>query len=345
MSFTLNKKLVDLEPYDPGSGDYPIRLDANESYILMPQDIRERIGDAAASTAFNRYPDPAAAGLCAAFAGCYGIDKQYVTAANGSDELLYIISTCFTSSGDAVVTTAPDFSMYRFYSYLAECRNVVYNKPELEISPDGLIEICKENDAKLLVFSNPCNPTGRGLCRDDVRKIIKNAGCLVVLDEAYMDFWDESLISEAKDYPNLILLKTMSKAIGSAALRLGFAVANDTLTKALKSAKSPYNVNSVSQAAGRIILENKEYLADCRSEIVQRKNELYSAFLPICKQKGWKMNESFTNFLYIETDDAPEVYEYLKTKGILVRCFGSALRITAGSKAENNALIKALSDL
>lgn len=344
MPFELNQKLREIKPYDPGTGEYPVRLDANESYISMPDDIREQICEAVRSIAFNRYPDPTAAKLCAAFADYYGIDPAFVTAANGSDELLYIISTCFTSNGDTVVTTAPDFSMYSFYSYLAECRQVVYNKRELEISAKGIIDLCNKNDAKLLIFSNPCNPTGRGLDRDEVRLILNKVNCLVVLDEAYMDFWDQSLIDEIQNYPNAILLKTMSKAIGCAALRLGFAVANETITTAIRAAKSPYNVNSVSQAAGEIILKQRELLTRSTADIIMQKVQLYCDILPICDKHGWTIKPSFTNFIFVEMSDSTSVYEFLKSKGIVVRNFATALRITAGSADENAALISALKE-
>lgn len=342
MSFELNAKLRDIQPYVVESCDDCLRLDANESFISLPDSLREKIADAVRGLDFNRYPDPSAAGLCAAFADYYGISPELVCAGNGSDELLYIISTCFTSNADTVVSTSPDFSMYRFYSYLAECRQVVYNKVDLEIDPQALIDLCKKEAAKLLIFSNPCNPTGRGLDRDAVRKIIQGVDCLVVLDEAYMDFWNQSLIDEVAAYPNVILLKTMSKAIGAAALRLGFAVANPTIIRALRAAKSPYNVNSISQTAGELLLRQKDYLMESTAKIITNKCDLYLNILPICEKNGWKLRPSYTNFVYIEAQDAAQVYDALKAQGILVRRFENALRITTGSRQENAALIQAL---
>ncbi len=343
LAFSLNDKIRNLEPYAPGAGDYPIRLDANESYFPLPEELKTEIAAAVAELPFNRYPDPLAADVCKAFADYYGMDAAYVTATNGSDEMLFLIATCFTQAGDTVVTVNPDFSMYRFYSCLGECRSVVYEKENLEIDPDALIECCKANDAKLLVFSNPCNPAGRGMTRCQVRRLIQDlSDCLIVLDEAYMDFWDESLLSEVTRYDNVMLLKTMSKAIGLAAIRLGFAVANATITAAIRACKSPYNVNSMTQAVGRVILSHPTLLRSRRAEIVAGRETLYAALQPVCVKNGWNMRPSVTNFVYIRTGDAPAVYEYLKTKGILVRNFGEALRVTVGTPAENDAVIAAL---
>lgn len=346
MAYTLNEKLRGLVPYDPGAGDYPVRLDANESFIAPPAWLREKIAVALAAVPYNRYPDPKAADLCAAFADYYGIDPAHVAAGNGLDEVLFILATCFTQSGDTLVTVAPDFSMYRFYGHLGECRLETYDKGEsCAIDPDGLIAFCREKKADMLLFSNPCNPTSLGLTRDQVRRIIRETGCLVVLDEAYMDFSDQSLIQEAADYDNLILLRTCSKMLGLAGLRLGFFVANPVLTGAFRSAKSPYNVNALSQAAGTVVLREKDYLDDCRRRVIASRDALYTGLRPICDRLGWRMFTPQTNFVFLKPADAQTVYEGLKAAGILVRRMGAFLRITAGSEEENQKLIAALEEM
>ncbi|MGI6269408.1 MAG: pyridoxal phosphate-dependent aminotransferase [Candidatus Howiella sp.] len=342
MSYILNEKLADLTPYAVDTAGYPVRLDANESFLSLPDDLRREVAKAVSALAFNRYPDPKAERLCRAFAAYYGIGAENVVAGNGSDELLYILATCFTMAGDTIVTTVPDFSMYRFYGHLAECRSVVYNKMNLELEPDALIDLCQRERARLLIFSNPCNPTGRGLCRDAVRRVIEGVDALVVLDEAYMDFWDQSLLDEAGRHDNLIVLKTMSKAVGAAALRLGFAVTTPTLADALRAAKSPYNVNALSSAAGEVLYTHPGYLDDCRAKIVASRDALYRALLPLCARAGWRMSDSFANFLYIEMPEAESVFAFLQRAGVLVRCFDGALRITAGNEGENTALLTAV---
>lgn len=126
----------------------------------------------------------------------------------------------------------------------------------------------------MLLFSNPCNPTSLGLKREEVRHLLRSVNCLVVLDEAYMDFWDQSLLNEAENYDNLILLKTCSKAFGLAGIRLGFAIANPTITNALRAVKSPYNVNSVTQAIGAVVITRTETFEDRTETLIQRRKEL-----------------------------------------------------------------------
>ena len=343
MAYTLNQKLQGLIPYEPGVGDYSIRLDANESFITPPGWLQEKLAAALADIPYNRYPDPTAGALCAAFADYYGIDPAYVTAGNGLDEVLYILTTCFTQAGDTLVTVNPDFSMYRFYGHLGECRLAVYEKGDsMRIDPDGLIAFCKEQGASMLLFSNPCNPTSLGLSREDVRRIVQACGCLVVLDEAYMDFSDQSLIQEAADSDHLIVLRTCSKMLGLAGLRLGFLIAGDTITRAFRACKSPYNVNALSQAAGETVLREKAYLDECRRRVIASREALYAGLSPIAADQGWRLEKPETNFVFVKPHDAGAVYEGLKEYGILVRRMEDWLRITAGSEGENARLLAAL---
>lgn len=337
MSYELCGKVKDLIPYQPLSGYYKIRLDANESYILPPDYITDEMRTALSQVAFNRYPDPYAKGLCEAFADYYGIDSRQVTAGNGSDELIMVIIASLLDKGDKILTLSPDFSMYPFYAGICENTLVELKKDsELNITADEIINAANSENVRLIIFSNPCNPTAQGILKEDIKRIITSVNALVILDEAYMDFWNQSLIKDADEYDNLIVLRTASKAIGMASLRLGFAVACETLTNALRSAKSPYNVNSVSQLLGEIIYRKPEYLISCKKLVVKSRKNLYNKLSGI---KGIKVFPSKTNFLIIELQDAKAAFEYLLSKSISVRLMGNYLRITAGSEEENSSLV------
>ena len=346
MGYRLNKKLVDLVPYDPITGTYDIRLDANESCFNLPPELKEKIGRSISQLDFNRYPDPLSIKPTKAFSELYGVPEELISAGNGSDELISIIEGCFFEAGDTVVNVSHDFSMYQFYAQLYEVRVATYQKEDdLTIDPDKLIDFCRKNSAKGLIFSNPCNPTSLGLVRDDVRKIITSLDdCLVILDEAYMDFWDQSLLDEVNNYENLIILKTCSKAIGMAAIRFGFAIANKTITTALRAAKSPYNNDSVAQTIVSDILSEKDYLRRCRDEIVASTKQLYADIKAINEQFRCfdRVYEPCTNFVFIKTDEFQAIYEYLLENSIAIRKFGGFLRITAGTPEENAAVIKTL---
>ena len=253
--FQLNEKVKNLTPYEPISGTYEIRLDANESFLTVPKNIENEMVEALKNSALNRYPDPMATKLVNGFANYFNVNADCVTAGNGSDEIISVIMNAFLQKGDKILTLEPDFSMYRFYAEIAECESVKYQKDDnLDVNIDDVITLANSENVRIVIFSNPCNPTSRIITKDHIRKLINSTDALVVLDEAYMDFAeDESLLGEFEKYDNLIILKTCSKALGSAALRLGFAVANKTLTNVIRAVKSPYNVNSVSQALGEVL--------------------------------------------------------------------------------------------
>jgi histidinol-phosphate aminotransferase len=236
--------------------------------------------------------------------------------------------------------------MYEFYAQLCEVNVETYQKEaDLTIVPDKLIAFCKEKGAKGLIFSNPCNPTSLGLDRASVKKIIESLdGCLVILDEAYMDFWDQSVLSDVDKYDNLIILKTCSKAIGLAAVRFGFAVANKTITNAIRAAKSPYNNDTVAQTIAADILSEKEYLAECRDTIVANTKKLYSDILEIDKKYGrfGAIYEPCTNFVFIRTDEFEKIYSYMLENSIAIRKFKGYIRVTAGTEAENARFISVL---
>jgi len=348
MPYSLNNKLLNLKPYDPIEGSYKIRLDANESYIDCNKIMAEKIAESIKNIELNRYPDPYANNVAKAFAELYNIDKENVTAGNGSDELISIITSCFLEKGDNVLTLSPDFSMYAFYGNLYELNVHTLNKDEnLEISVDEIIEYCNLNNIKALIFSNPCNPTSLGILKKDVIKLVSEVKALVILDEAYMDFWTESMLDMINDYDNLIILKTCSKAIGLAGIRLGFAVAGKTITTALKAAKSPYNTDSVSQAIGECVLSQKDFIQKNISELIENRNYFYEKIIEL--SDGYKCFEKIyntcTNFIFIKTDKANEIFNKLAEKSIVVRNFGSYLRITAGSKSETNELLENLKEI
>lgn len=343
MGYQLNEKIRDLRPYDPITGTYPIRLDANESFLPIPNRIALKMMEAAAFTAYNRYPDPLASELCKSFAEYYHVNSAYVTAGNGSDELISVVCSAFLMKGDTMLTVSPDFSMYRFYASIAEAKSIGYQKnPDLTISVDKMIELANTNDAKVILFSNPCNPTSLGLRKEEIRRLITSVHALVVLDEAYMDFWDQSLLNEVENYDNLMILRTCSKAFGMAGIRLGFAVANPTLTNVLKAVKSPYNVNSLTQKIGSFILNEPVLVHSGIEEIIASRNMLYSEMCRIEKNNSERMHvyPTVTNFVFIQISQAEEMYLTLLNSGIAVRFMGDFLRITAGTMEENKEFVK-----
>lgn len=342
--YELNDKIKNLEPYEPISGTYQIRLDANECPVNLPDEVRREFAARLQEIAFNRYPDPMAERLVDSFAEYYNIKPTLVTAGNGSDELIFLVESAFMQKGDKMLVVSPDFSMYNFYSSICEVQSASFLKGDsLEIDVDALIRTINRDKIDLVIFSNPCNPTGKGITRAEAEKLVSSVEALVILDEAYMDFWTESLLDKIEDYSNLIIFRTASKLVGAAALRLGFAVANPAISKAIKAVKSPYNVNSVSQAFGEVIYRQKETLKNRQKMIVNNKEMLYNGLVQLCgAKKGFIVYSSVANFVFMKTSCSREIWEYLKRQSIVVRLMGEYLRITAGTAEEVSAVLRAL---
>lgn len=340
--FQLNEKVKNLTPYEPISGTYEIRLDANESFLTVPKNIENEMVEALKNSALNRYPDPMATKLIDGFSKYFGVNPKCVTAGNGSDEIISVIMNAFLQKGDKILTLEPDFSMYRFYAEIAECESVKYQKDDnLDVNIDDVITLANSENVRIVIFSNPCNPTSRIITKDHIRKLINSTDALVVLDEAYMDFAEDgSLLGEFENYDNLIILKTCSKALGSAALRLGFAVANKTLTNVIRAVKSPYNVNSVSQALGEVLFAHPDYIDNCIETVVNSRKELYNEILKIKSDKIEKVYETHTNFVFMKVKNAKQVFEKMKENSIIIRNMGEYLRITAGTKSENEKMLE-----
>ena len=342
--YQLNEKIKDLKPYDPIQGSYRVRLDANESFLPLPQALVEEAKAAVERTAFNRYPDPAARELCQAFAACYGVQPQQVVAGNGSDELITVLFEAFLEKGDAFATVEPDFSMYAFNGHLHEARHVAIPKgKDLRLDVEAVAAACQREQVKLLIFSNPCNPTSLVCGREEMRKLIDSLpDTLVVLDEAYMDFSDQSLLGEVEDHPNLLVLRTCSKAFGMAALRLGFAVCGKTLAGALRAVKSPYNVNSLSQAVGTAVLRRKGELDRALETILRSRDQLYAGLRELGeKYPGrFRLLPGETNFAALEMEDGSELLGYLDRQGVAIRYTGGLVRVTCGAPEENKIVLE-----
>lgn len=340
MPFQLSNTIKNLVPYDPITGDYTVRLDANESFLPIDKEEQAALISALVNTDLRRYPDHAATKLCQAAAAFYGTKPGLLTAFNGADEALFVLCSAFLGQGKTLLCYQADFSMYRFYAQVTGANIIQLPKREdYTIDVDATIDALREHKPALFIFSNPCNPTSLVLPMDDVRRLTQAAnecGTLLVHDEAYMDFADQSLLDEIEQHSNLVILRTLSKAAGMAGLRLGFAAANAELTRALRALKSPYNVGALTQAIGTAVLCQPKRLLHDIAAIRQSCDELAASL----RELGLQVVGYAANFVFVR--DAAQYFEPLKQRGIVVRCLGENLRITAGSPEENAAVLDAL---
>ena len=341
------EKIGVMKEYIPDTSNPKIKLDANESPYDTPGSVLEAINRAVNYEQLNRYPDPEMKELLSSYGRHIGVPSERIVAGDGSDELIALIINTFLCDGGKILLCEPDFSMYAFYSEFAGVQMVKYAKKDgMDIDFDELTELVKKENVKLVLFSNPCNPTGEMNTKEQILSFVDSVKALVVVDEAYMEFAPESqsVIGNEADRDNLIVLKTVSK-LGLAGLRCGFAISNAELIAALKKTKSPYNLNSITQKAVAVAIDNYAEIEENINKIKSVTELLYDDLAELSDDLGFVVRKSNANFVFvkfIEEGAAKSVYTYLKDNGISVRLVGNNLRITAGTKDEAIALDEAL---
>ena len=335
------KNIWDLAPYSCARNEFSGRnasvyLDANENPFNNP---------------YNRSPDPLQLELKDKLSKVKGVPVDNIFLGNGSDEAIDLMYRCFTEPKiDNVVAIEPTYGMYRV---CADINNVEYRTVCLEegfqLNADKILAATDEH-TKLIWLCSPNNPTGNALNRDEINKIINAFEGIVIIDEAYSDFSSQRPFRhELAAHPNIVVLNTMSKAWGCAALRLGMAFASKEIIEIMTKVKYPYNINLLAQQKALEILNDPYEVDKWARLILQERSRVMDAFtlLPITK----KIYPTDANFFLVEVEDAQATYDYLVSKGIIVRnrnrvtMCGNCLRITIGSKTENAELLAALRTL
>ena len=332
------KNIWSLAPYSSARNEYAGRearvfLDANENPYNQP---------------YNRYPDPLQLELKAQLSKVKGVPADCIFLGNGSDEAIDLPYRCFCEPGkDNVVAIEPTYGMYKV---CADINDVAYRPvlldEQYQITADKLLAAADAH-TKIIWLCTPNNPTGNCLNREEVVKVIEQFDGLVIVDEAYSDFASQrSLRFDLAQYPNLIVLNTMSKAWGCAAIRLGMAFASKEIIDIFNKVKYPYNVNLLTQQQALEALKRPIDVEEWVKVLLQERTRMMQAFaeLPICE----KVYPTEANFFLAKMTDATRIYNYLVDQGIIVRnrtrvqLCQNCLRITIGTKSENSELIAAL---
>lgn len=334
----LRENIRQMAPYstarDEYEGDLGIYLDANEN----PFD-----------NGFNRYPDPHNKRIRAKVSAMRGIpSEQIFVGGNGSDEPIDLLFRVFCEPRqDEALSIAPSYGMYRVAAATNDIRlTEVPLDADFRLSADALLAQATPR-TKLLFLCSPNNPSGNLLDPEEVEKTIRNFGGIVVLDEAYIDFADhEGFLPRLSEFPNLVVLQTLSKAWGMAGIRIGFAFAGPEIVAAMERIKYPYSVNVITE---RLVLRELEREAIRREQIatlIDQRRKLVAALeqIPLIR----RVFPSDANFVLVRVDEPRKIYNHLIERGIIVRdrsriagCEG-CLRLTVGTPEENAALIDAL---
>lgn len=347
MNFSVNdllreniKKLV---PYssarDEFKGEANIFLDANENSLGSPL-----------TKWYNRYPDPLQNKIKEKLSVIKAIPAKNIFLGNGSDECIDLLFRAFCDPGkDNVIICPPTYGMYQVS---ADINDIAVRKaPLLDNFQLDLVhmENLVDDFTKIIWLCSPNNPTGNSLNREDIEMVLNNFPGIVVIDEAYINFSrHRSFVQELGDYPNLVVLQTLSKAWGLAALRLGMAFASEEIIQVYNKVKPPYNIGQATQDLVLKALDNVDDVNDMIKLLVSERELLREAISGLPRVQ--KIYPSDANFMLVKINNAREVYNYLLTKGIVVRDRSNVqlcqdcLRITVGTPDENKALVNSLKD-
>jgi len=330
--------ILELEQYssarDEFSGKEGVFLDANENPFGK----------------LNRYPDPYQVELKSKLEKIKGIKSSSIFIGNGSDEVIDLAFRIFCNPGkDKALTFTPTYGMYDVSAAInqVEILKIPLNK-DFQIEVDKIDPLLEDEKLKLIFICSPNNPTGNSILKKDILTILEKFRGIVIIDEAYIDFSEsESLISLLKEYPNLIISQTFSKAWGLAAARVGVAYSSESITSLFNKVKPPYNVSKTNQFSVIEALENIDELKKNIKFILEEKELIQTEIvqLPFVK----KIYPSDANFLLIEVKDANLLYNQLIEQKIIIRNrdkqIKNTVRITIGSKRENKLLLNALKNI
>ena len=331
-----------LKPYSSARDEYQstgsemVFLDANENPF---------------QTDVNRYPDPQQRSLKAELAKIKNVSTEHILLGNGSDEVLDLLFRAFCEPGkDNVITLPPTYGMYKVLANInnIENREVLLNS-DFELNVEEILDSVDQN-TKLIFLCSPNNPTGNSFLEKKIIHILENFNGLVVIDEAYIDFSNkESWLNKLKEYPNLVITQTLSKAFGMAGIRLGICYASVEIIQILNKIKPPYNVNELTQLRALDRVHNKDVVDSEIADLLKQRAILSEALVEVNFIEN--IYPSDANFILVKVDDANKRYGQLLEKGIVIRnrttqpLCENTLRFSVGTGEENNKLIEALKNI
>ena len=341
LNFLIRENVKKLTPYssarDDFKGEAKVFLDANENSLGSPL-----------TKWYNRYPDPHQSKVKQKLSEIKAVPVKNIFLGNGSDECIDILQRAFCEPGvDNIIICPPTYGMYEVCANINNVKTKKVNlTKEFQLDLEA-IENAIDGNTKMIFLCSPNNPTANSLYPEDVEAILNNYFGLVVLDEAYINFSKQKSFSiQLSEYPNLVVMQTLSKAWGLAALRIGIAMASEEIVSVMNKIKPPYNINQASQELVLQALNEVEQVNDMIKEIVKEREILAEALVNLSSVE--KVYPSDANFLLVKVNNPVAIYKKLLDRGIVVRdrsrvelCEG-CLRITVGTAEENQTLLYAL---
>ena len=341
----LRSDIKNIDAYHVPVSKDMIKLDAMESPFGVPEDLKVEFLKCIEQSEVNRYPEADPSPLKDTLRSLMDIPDEFgILLGNGSDELIQLLALA-CSKDDLIMSFEPSFVMYELVSKYV---NLEYFGVQLDsnfdINLSDALLIIEREKPKIIFIAYPNNPTGNCFDYDAIIEIIKSTNSMVILDEAYYAYSDKSFLSEISNFPNLLVLRTISK-IGFAGLRLGLLIGDQETIAQLNKLRLPYNINALTQTSANFLLQDKQRIINNAQIIIEERRRLAHELSLFSK---FKVYPSQTNFILVHSEDAYPLHTALKENGILIKGFpkGSKLsnfiRISVSEPVENNILIDAI---
>ena len=341
----LRSDIKNIDAYHVPVSKDMIKLDAMESPFGVPEDLKVEFLKCIEQSEVNRYPEADPSPLKDTLRSLMDIPDEFgILLGNGSDELIQLLALA-CSKDDLIMSFEPSFVMYELVSKYV---NLEYFGVQLDsnfdINLNDALLIIEREKPKIIFIAYPNNPTGNCFDYDAIIEIIKSTNSMVILDEAYYAYSDKSFLSEISNFPNLLVLRTISK-IGFAGLRLGLLIGDQETIAQLNKLRLPYNINALTQTSANFLLQDKQRIINNAQIIIDERRRLAHELSLFSK---FKVYPSQTNFILVHSEDAHSLHTALKENGILIKGFpkGSKLsdfiRISVSEPVENNILLDAI---
>lgn len=348
IEYAFRPELASLKPYHVASSENMIKLDAMENPFPLPTHIQEQLSQAIQNTAIHRYPDASLSKIKDGIRQLMNPPKESdIVIGNGSDEILHMLIMAVARPDAVVMSIEPSFAMYKLLAQMSGVSYVgVSLNPDFSLNLAHTLEAIETHQPNLFFLAYPNNPTGNCFKREEIERIIQNVKGLVVIDEAYYAFTEHSFLSDVLNYPNVVIVRTVSK-LGMAGLRLGCAIGSPEWMTLLERLRLIYNINSLTQKTFELLVEHKAVFHEQTQWLQEERERLYQQLLHIAGiTHVWP---SQCNFLLFKVANAPTIQAKLREQGVLIKSLHGThplledvLRVSIGTSAENHVFLAQL---
>jgi histidinol-phosphate aminotransferase len=340
----IKPEVVKLKGYHLAKREFVIKLDQNENAYSFPDSLKEKFWQRVRNLDWSRYPDFQMEGITGRIAEYVHQPPENTLVGNGSNSLIQALLVVTLSPGDRLLVPEPTFTLYELTGKMLGAEVVTFrlHPEDFSLPLKEMLEACRAPRAKVLVVCTPNNPTGNCVPLEQLRALLDAFPGLVVIDEAYQEFSGQDAAPLLREYENLVILRTFSKALSLAGMRVGYMISQPEICAEVKKARLPYSVNLFSEAAVTVALEERHMLKKTVDEILEQRKELWPALHAF---KSLRVYPSDTNFFLVRATNGPALFHHLLQDGILVRDVGgypgleNCLRISIGTREQNRRLL------